>query len=151
MQVKRFAALIAALTIVGCGESFLAPPQTAIVGNWVRVHPAGEPPGSFTQFALTLNNGSITGTGSWSGEAGPFGTISVTGTMVGESVQLGITELYDAQFGGGVARHSTFSGQLRSDSVLVGRTAYDGQPPNDDSFTKAVPCPVCMLPFGTTR
>jgi hypothetical protein len=148
MHMRRYVALLAALTVTGCGETFLAPPQTTIVGAWERVRPAGEPPGFFTQINLALNNGSITGTGIWSGEAGPFGTITVTGTMVGESVQLDITELYDARLGGGVASHSTFSGQLRSDSDLVGRTTYDGQSPYDDSFKKAVPCPVCML---TTR
>ena len=58
--------------------------------------------------------------------------------MIGDSVQLDLTELYDARFGGGVARHSTFSGLLRSDSDLVGKTTYDGQSPIDDSFKKAV-------------
>ena len=87
---------------------------------------------------LSLNNGSITGNGAWSGEAGPFGPVAITGAMIAESVQLDLTFSTDPRFGGGVARHATFSGRLTSDSELVGRLAYDGQPASDESFAKVV-------------
>jgi hypothetical protein len=138
VNTRRVAALIAFLTIGGCGESVLAPsPQSAIVGSWFRLRPAGEPPGSSTFVVLALSDGSLTGNGHWSGEAGPFGTLSADGVMIADSVRIDLTFFTDTMFGGGVARHATFWARLTSDSFLAGRLSYNGQPATDESFRKA--------------
>lgn len=135
----RVTALIAVVGFMGCSDSIVAPvPPTAIVGAW-RLASLDQIPGSSMYVILDLNDGTLSGNGQWSGEAGPFGRTTTSGVIVGDSVQLDITFTYDALFGGGTARHAVFSGRLRSESDLVGRLTYDGQPSSNESFEKFYP------------
>ena len=148
MNTKQFAVLVAAVAVVGCADSVVAPvPQTAIVGFWSLTPPAGQPPGFSTTVDLSLNNGTLTGNGGWSGEAGPFGTLSATGVMIADSVHLDLTFTKDTLFGGGFAFHATFSGRLTSEFDLVGRLAYDGQPAYDQAFKKFFPPALLNVPI----
>src|SRR5438067_1493965 len=113
----RFVVVAAALTVLGaCNDTTPPIPADAIVGNWGLAPSPRDPPGSGESFFLQRNGQTLTGTGTFTGEAGPFGTIDIAGTVVGDSVQLDLTFKLDAIFGGGVARIEHFRGQLKSAS-----------------------------------
>jgi hypothetical protein len=90
----------AALLLIGiviAGASACSEPSTAArrpvdsdaQGAW-REDYAGLAPGFSFQFTLTDASGVLSGTGSFSGEAGPVGTLAVTGTVANDSLQLRI-------------------------------------------------------------
>jgi hypothetical protein len=90
------AALLLMSTIVACvsacSESSTAarrPIDHDAQGAWREDYPLLSPGSSF-QFTLSETSGILSGTGSFSGEAGPFGTLAVTGTVANDSLRLRI-------------------------------------------------------------
>jgi hypothetical protein len=90
------AALLLMSTIVACvsacSESSTAarrPIDHDAQGAWREDYPLLSPGSSF-QFALTETSGVLSGTGSFSGEAGPAGDLAVTGAVAKDTLRLRI-------------------------------------------------------------
>jgi hypothetical protein len=86
---------------------------------------------------LTSTASTISGSGNYAGEAGPFGTLAVAGTVDGLVVHLDLT--FNEQLPR--AGHTTvehFDGQFTSANVLEGSIASDtpGQPPGPASYRR---------------
>jgi hypothetical protein len=124
----RLAAVATATAIVACDSTGPHRPvsSTSIIGLWSEVPAAGAPPGSFMEVGLGLNGTAIIGHGSWAGEAGPFGPVTATGTVVSDSVVLDLTFDYDPRFAGAASRHAQFGGRMITGSSLVGTLVADG-------------------------
>lgn len=104
--------LFLALVTVGCSDS-LGP--GTIDGMWLHV----TVPGSSLNMILTRTGSSVSGTGTWFGEALGSGTTSVTGTVTGNKVHLVTT--FD------IGMIETFDGAFKSVNTLEG-SAIDHTP-----------------------
>lgn len=104
--------LFLALATVGCSDS-LGP--GTIDGMWLHV----TVPGSSLNMILTRTGSSVSGTGTWFGEALGSGTTSVTGTVTGNKVHLVTT--FD------IGMIETFDGAFKSVNTLEG-SAIDHAP-----------------------
>ncbi len=106
-----------------------------IAGKWAQDFSF---PGSYFEMNLTNNAGMISGTGDWCAEAGPCGTVAVTGTTSGGAVQLDLAItatlpsgiLYSIQhFDGHLTTFASLRGLLTVESpnqaaVAVGQVSY---------------------------
>jgi hypothetical protein len=128
-------ACLPAIAIVGCGSDAVAPlPSTNLNGTWIT---ADEVPGSSNIWTLTVAGSTVTGTGTWSGEACCGGTIAITGAITNGGVHLDLTLLTTV----GNPRppvHEQFDGSLTSPDVLQGVIAID----NGAASTRLVRQPV---------
>jgi hypothetical protein len=109
-------ALVLAVVANGCSDSIS--PQS-IVGLWEM---DSSPAGNSLDMSLALNGSTVSGQGSWCGEALGCGSTSVTGTAMGNSFHLVTTE------DNGVVQ--TFDGSLTSTNSLAGsvrESSGDGQ------------------------
>jgi hypothetical protein len=105
--------LLLALVVAGCSDP-IGP--TNIVGKWDQDFSF---PGSFLEMDLTLTGSMISGGGNWCGEAGPCGTVTVTGTVNGDAVHLDLT--YTAQLPiPGPMSTQHFDGRLTTPNALEG-------------------------------
>ena len=86
--MRSFSVLFAAVLVMApsCAGRSTAP--ATLAGQWTHVRAAGEPPGFFRQFRLTVTDTTLSGSGSFQGEAGPAGTIDVSGYVSGAAVHL---------------------------------------------------------------
>jgi hypothetical protein len=120
--------LIGVYTIVAACSSdtapVLAPPPVDhdVQGSWGEDFGAISPGNSFL-VALTESSGTVSGTGSFSGEAAPFGSLAVNGIVAKDSLHLRIIFNFDStlfrnlqpdteHFEGVLARRDTIAGQL---------------------------------------
>jgi hypothetical protein len=115
----RLVMSIASLLLVGvvangCSDS-IGP--ESIVGLWDMT---GTLPGNGQDMVLALNGSTVSGQGSWCGEALGCGTTTVTGTATGNTIHLVTT--FDT---GHVER---FDGRLTSVNSLVGRVLSTSPP-----------------------
>ena len=98
---------------VGCSNS-VAP--SSIDGKWVAPFTV---PGNGFEMDLTANGSTVSGTGTWSGEACCSGTVSVAGTISNGRVHLDITEtILSPGSGGTILSH--FDGKIILNQVLRG-------------------------------
>ena len=104
--------LFLGLATVGCSDAF--GPDT-IDGNWSHV----TVPGSSVNMFLTRSGSTVSGPGTWCGEALGCGTTTVTGTVSGNKVHL-ITTFDTGQI-------ETFDGAFKSVNSLEG-SAIDHSP-----------------------
>lgn len=92
-------------------------------GSWGQDTRGVLVPGFSFVLALTESNGSITGVGSYAGEAGPYGALRVTGTVTQDSVDLQIVYIAEptvfpmlrpdtAQFAGVLTNKNQVGGRL---------------------------------------
>jgi hypothetical protein len=136
LRATRFSAIIAAGLVMSCSSSTAPVDPDAIVGAWTEARGPMDPPGSSVGFTLHRGDGAaVAGSGLFRGEAGPSGTIDVTGTIVGDSVTLIVSFTTDPGFGGGV-RQEQFAGQLTRPWSLVGEWMTDTQEHATVTFTK---------------
>lgn len=98
---------------VGCSSS-VAP--TSIDGKWVEPFTVA---GNGFEMDLVANGSTVSGTGTWSGEACCAGTVSVAGTINGSAVHLDITETIVSPGGGGTI-FSHFDGKIILNQILRG-------------------------------
>jgi hypothetical protein len=134
MRSLRSVWLVAALAM-GCSgaEPFLGP--ASIDGRWGD--PGTSVPGNSFEMDLTSTGSAVSGNGSYAGEAGPFGTLAVAGTVQGLVVRLDLTFTEQAPRPG----HTTiehFDGRFTSASVLEGSITSDtpGQAPAPASYRR---------------
>jgi len=124
-----------ALLAMGCSgaEQFLGP--ASINGRWglsgVSV------PGNFFEMDLTSAGSTVSGSGSYAGEAGPFGTLAVAGTVDGPTVHLDLTFTEQLPRVGNTATDH-FDGHFTSANVIEGSIATDtpGQIPEKISYKR---------------
>jgi hypothetical protein len=110
-----------ALFAMGCSgaEPFLGP--ASIDGTWAEGFTIA---GSGMGMTLTSTGSNISGSGEYVGEAGPSGTVAVTGTINGISVHLDLTFSQQLpRVGPGPIEH--FDGQFTSANVLEGSITTD--------------------------
>jgi hypothetical protein len=107
--------LLVLLLVVAAGCSNSVAPSS-IDGRWVAPFTV---PGNGFEMDLVGNGSTVSGTGTWSGEACCAGTVSVAGTINGSSVHLDITEtIVPPGSGGTIISH--FDGKLILNRILRG-------------------------------
>jgi hypothetical protein len=106
--------LLVGVVANGCSDS--VGPES-IVGLWDMT---GNLPGSSRDMVLALNGSTVSGQGSWCGEALGCGTTTVTGTATGDKIHL-VTTFDDG-------RVEKFDGRLTSTNSLVGRALSTAPP-----------------------
>ena len=91
-----------------------------VVGKWDQ---ANEPPGNSVEMTLATSGSSISGAGTWCGEALRCGVISVSGMVNGDAIQLDI--VYDS----GLIEH--FDGRINLLGIIDGSEigSIPGEPP----------------------
>jgi hypothetical protein len=123
-----------ALLAVGCSgaEPFTGP--ASINGRWAEPFSIA---GSFLGFELTSTGSTVSGSGNFAGEAGPFGTLAVAGTVDGIAVHLDLTFTEQAPRAGNTTTEH-FDGQFTSANVIEGSIATDpsGPVPGKVSYTR---------------
>jgi len=77
-------------TVAGCSGDLFHPTPADVAGTWGEEFAPTAVPGNSFLMTLTDDAGSVTGFGGYAGEAGPFGTLAVTGASKGDSVHLRI-------------------------------------------------------------
>jgi hypothetical protein len=123
--MQRLSFLI--VLLAACSNDAASRPTPAVLdGSWHHMRAADEPPGFLRQFTLTLSGTTLSGTGTWQGEAGPQGTLSVTGTVNGDDIQLDLAFTVTLpQPSQGFVQH--FDGRLSTATDMVGTITTNGQ------------------------
>jgi len=124
-----------ALLAMGCSGAGRFAGPVSIDGRWAEGFSF---PGSFLEFTLTSAGSIVSGSGSYAGEAGPFGTLAVAGTVDGPTVHLDLTFTEQApRAGHTMVEH--FDGVFTSFNVIEGSIATDtaGQVPGKISYKRA--------------
>jgi hypothetical protein len=109
--------------LASCGAGLSLGPD-ALNGRWVAVD---EPPGMSLHIILLSNNGSVTGSGSWTGEAIVGGDVTATGQVSGRDVVLDLT--FDHVENGvpiGTPFTEHLEGVFTSNNDIEGTTTQDG-------------------------
>lgn len=90
MRARFMLAMLVPCLVAGCsGGALVDPGPFPVDGQWAVT---GTVPGSGFGFTLTSSGSAITGSGTFRGEAGPAGTMTITGTVNGSNVQLDFLE-----------------------------------------------------------
>ena len=121
--MKHFALLPIICLAVACGGSDLLPPTPeTLQGRWAALD---EVPGSGENWDLTVQGTAISGAGTWSGEACCAGTLSLAGTIVGDSIHLDLTVVTTSSASPQAPFHKHFDGALSARNLLRGTVSYD--------------------------
>lgn len=125
--MKNFSGILigACAIIMGCSDSSSTAPRIPPVdhdvqGSWGEQFSV---PGNSFLMSLVESSGVVTGTGSFAGEAGPFGSLAVSGTVANDSLRLRIIYNFEphtfptiapdtAQFVGRLVATDTIDGQI---------------------------------------
>jgi hypothetical protein len=126
---------LVALLAMGCSGAGPFTGPASIDGRWGLS--GTSVPGNSFEMDLTSTGSTVSGSGNYAGEAGPFGTLAVAGTVAGLVVHL------DLNFSEQLPRpgHTTiehFDGQFTSANVLEGSITSDtpGQTPASASYRR---------------
>lgn len=123
---------IAAMVLApSCNGTAVAP--SALAGQWSHVRAAAEPPGFFQSFTLSVSDTTLSGTGTYQGEAGPSGTIDVTGFVSGSSVHLNFV-FHQTLPATAPDYTGSFDGRATSANDLVGTSTINGGTPASQHF-----------------
>ena len=90
-SLRFFVALTLVAAALGCGADSTLDSQSVAVrlrGTWAEPI---EIPGSSLVMVLSTSDTVVTGTGTFSGEAGPSGTLTVAGTISGTTINFDVT------------------------------------------------------------
>ena len=121
--MKHFTLLPIICVALACGGSDLLPPTPeTLQGRWSALD---EVPGSGESWDLTVQGAAISGTGTWSGEACCAGTLSLAGTIAGDSIHLDLTVATTSSASPRPPFHKHFDGALTARNVLRGTVRYD--------------------------
>ena len=91
-------ACILAGTACSAGDSMQSTPPAVdhdAQGSWGQNNGGAVIPGSSFVMALSESSGAITGSGSFAGEAAPYGSLSVSGAVANDSLHLRIIYVYE--------------------------------------------------------
>src|SRR5690348_2492798 len=114
--------------LAACSKSEVTPPPPPAVdhdaqGSWGQNTNGMITPGNSFVMSMTESSGTITGVGSFAGEAGPYGGLTVTGSVAHDSLHLQIVYVAEphvfpslapdtAQFAGVLTNRDQIDGQL---------------------------------------
>jgi hypothetical protein len=126
--LNPFIAVVVALgvaSILACGgKSPTALDVRTASGTWVA---ANEVPGSGERWTLAISGDAVSGTGDWSGEACCGGTLTIAGSIRGDSLHLDITYVKTLPTPSpGPYSHSHVDAVLDTPTDLVGTGRNDG-------------------------
>jgi hypothetical protein len=111
--------LLLGVVALGCGADTTSPAR--LDGVWLEDFTV---PGSFLTLNLTSTGSSISGDGSWCGEALGCGTVAIAGSTNGNAVHLDLTLTQQTpQVGPGTVEH--FDGRLTLVNSLDGTLSSD--------------------------
>lgn len=122
MRNTRYLSALLLVLAASCSDGFSLAPD-ALNGRWVAVD---EMPGMSLHIILLTNNGSVTGSGSWTGEAILGGDVTATGQVSGRNVALDLT--FDHRSNGvpvGTSFVEHFVGVFTSANDIAGTTTED--------------------------
>jgi hypothetical protein len=108
MRISLVMAIVVSSMLLGCSDSTSTDVASSLNGAWKLQF---DPPEGFFGFSLAPSGSDVTGEGSFVGEAGPEGSLSVTGTVVENTVDLDfilVTQLPEGQ----PTRTAHFTGHL---------------------------------------
>jgi hypothetical protein len=125
--MTRLSALLFSLVFVcSCSGDKVAAPIPAVdhdaQGSWRENTGGVLTPGSSFIITMTESSGAVAGVGSFTGEAGPFGTLVVSGTVANDSLHLQIVYLFDPH-----VFPSLQPDTARFAAVLTNRDRIDGE------------------------
>jgi hypothetical protein len=119
----RYLAAVALAILASCSNGLSLGPD-AINGRWVAVD---EAPGMSLHIILLMQNGAVTGTGNWTGEAILGGDVTATGQVAGNDVVLDLTfDHLDNGVPVGTSFTEHFAGAFTSANDIKGTTTQDG-------------------------
>ncbi len=116
---RRCLTLLALLSLPACASDSTAPSgldlASAVQGEWVAVESV---PGNFLGFTLRASDLTVTGTGSFAGEAGPAGSVAIVGEATQATLTLHLT--YTATVPAPSTRVARFVGTLDANDEMAG-------------------------------
>jgi len=115
-------ALLTICLAAACSGDLIAPTRENLQGRWSALD---EVPGSGENWDLTVQASTVTGTGTWSGEACCAGTLSLSGAIAGDSIHLDLTVVTTTSATPRAPFHKHFDGALTSRTILRGTVRYD--------------------------
>jgi hypothetical protein len=124
----RALAFVAAPLCAACtGETSprFVPAAYEVQGSWGQ-NAAFSTPGNEFVMALSESVGVVMGTGTFGGEAGPFGALAIRGTATSDSVHLQIVYNFDPQFVGLKPDTAHFDGVLTAADTMGGISVRGG-------------------------
>jgi hypothetical protein len=133
--MRRIGLFILVLLAACSSDEVTRPTPTVLDGSWHHVRAADEPPGFFRQFTLTLSGTTLSGSGTWTGEAGPQGTVAVTGTVSGSDIHLDLVFTVTVPTPG-LAYVQHFDGRLSSPTDMIGTVTTNGLSPVSEHYMK---------------
>jgi hypothetical protein len=125
--------LFAAGALLGCGGDVFAPSASTLNGTWVRLN---DIPGSGERWNLTVHGSTISGSGTWTGEACCEGTLTLTGTIVLDSIHVDVTLVTTAPTADR-SFHEHFDGALLSRNLLRGLGSVENGPSGEVRFQRS--------------
>ena len=128
--------LTAAGTAPSCAGAPIAP--STLAGQWTHVRAANEPPGFFRSFTLTVADTTLSGSGTFQGEAGPSGTMSVSGGVTNGRVHLGFV-FHQTMPSAAPDYTGSFDGRLSSANDLIGTITIAASPADSEHFARVIP------------
>jgi hypothetical protein len=126
------AALLLAVTAACSNPVDLTDPNAVAAdlrGTWSRAFDA---PGNSTLFVVSVQGLTISGTGTFAGEVGPFGTLSLTGQVTSQQTGRPLIQIDFAQSNGFTGH---FSGSLTNGNSLDGIVWYSSATISGDPVT----------------
>jgi hypothetical protein len=120
MRTSFVMAIGVSALVIGCSDPTGTRLAASVSGPWVQLQ---EVPGNSFEMDLDADGTSLSGTGTFQGEAGPGGTMSVEGAVTGETVTLDFT-MHAELTGNASTITAHFTGGLKNDE-LMGTMQFD--------------------------
>jgi hypothetical protein len=103
----------------------VSPVDGDVQGSWTQSSSVIVPGSEFIM-ALSDSSGVVRGTGTFAGEAGPFGALAVSGTVKNDSLHLQIIYNFSPTFTGLRPDTAQFNGVLSTPDKMDGTLTRDG-------------------------
>ena len=130
---------IAAVSLVSACARETVPRVTVvdhdIQGSWGQDF-GGLLPGFEFIMALNESSGTVSGTGTYAGEAGPYGALAVSGTVARFTIHLRVIYNADPRFSGLHPDTAQFDGVLSAADTISGTLAQHGAQPSAVTFVR---------------
>lgn len=133
MHMRRLILALAIGSVAACSSSGVTNPNTVAAdlrGTWTQT---GLGAGSSRVFTVQVSGTTVTGTGTYAGEAGPSGNLVVTGVITGTNITLTLAQDDDVTY--------HLNATLASPNLLTGALFTTGDPV-EASFQKIQVDPV---------
>jgi hypothetical protein len=118
-RALAFAAAPLCAACTGETSPRFVPAAHEVQGSWGQ-NAAVTIPGNEFIMALSESSGTVTGTGTFAGEAGPFGALAISGAATSDSIHLQIIYNFDPLFVGLKPDTAHFDGVLTATDMMGG-------------------------------